>query len=490
MSYTQNGIGEITKGNYKNAFSILEKGFFEEGETSAGCYLAQMYYDERITPRTEESNAAAMLLWYVTADEVASSKHKLGVSLFSLPGKAKNIGLDYIKEAAKKEYPVSFCVLGVLAYHDNDFATAIDYFSKYQNIENDKKALLMYAESCCKIDIPDYKKAEELYTLCAEKYKDSDAYLKLSKYYSTPRVYDGKKRFAYAEKAAELGDVDAAKDVGVAYFVGNEFIKENPIKNLDKAYKFLDYAYKKKNGEAAAYLGDMYSQGLIVQKDEKKALELYDDAINLGYVQGYDKKGMYYYFSRNYHDAYINFKKLNYDESNIYSSMMFECAYNLYSNVPEKENELVKIAINCQNYGGNVPDTAHLVLGKAYYDGKYLIRDFDMAVFHLKNCVSHLEANYIIGKLAAYGAIESITPAESEAYLLVAANAGVGDAMLVLGKLYKQWQQASKAVSMLMKAYSKGVKEAAREISEMYLNGDVTGRKDKKKAKEWSEKAK
>lgn len=490
MSYTQNGISEITKGNYKNAFSILEKGFFEEGETSAGCYLAQMYYDERITPRTAESQAAAMLLWYVTAGEVASSKHKLGVSLFSFSGKAKTVGLNYIKSAAEKEYPVSFCVLGVLAYHEGSYATAIDYFSKYQNIENDKKALLMYAESHCKTDIPDYKKAEELYTLCAEKYKDVAVFLELSKYYSSPRVYDGKKRLMYAEKAAELGAVDAAKEVGIAYLIGNEFIKDNPDKNLDKAYKFLEYAYKKKSGEAAACLGDMYLHGQVVQKNEKKALELYDESIMLGYTEGYDKKGMFYYFFQNYKDAYLNLKKLNYDKANFYSSIMFECAYNLYNNVSSKENELIKIAINCMKYGKNVPEEAYLVIGKAHFHGEYLAEDFNMAAYYLKQCLSYSEANYLIGKMAAYGVIDEITPAESESYLLTASNAGIADAMLVLGKLYKQWQLASKAISMLMKAYSNGVKEAAQEISEMYLNGDVTGRKDKKKAKEWSEKAK
>lgn len=490
MNYTQNGISEITKGNYKNAFSVLEKGFFEEGETTAGCYLAQMYYDERITQRTEESLAQAMLLWCVTADEIPSSKHKLGVSLFSLSSNAKKAGLEYIKDAAKKEYPISFCVLGVLSYHEGDYDMAIKYFSKYPNIENDKKALLMYAESYRKKDVPDLKKAEELYNVCAEKYQDLTVYLKMVEYYSMSAVYDAKKKLFYSEKAAELGDADMSRNVGIAYFVGNEFNKENPSKNLEKAYNFLNYAYKKKDGVAASYLGDMFMYGYYVKRDENKALALYDEAIKWGNDEGYNRKGMYYYFRHDYQEAYFCFKKLNYNEANLYSPMMFECAYKIYQNNSDKEDELIKIAINCEKYGSNVPETARLILGKAYFDGEYLAEDFKMAAYYLKQCLSYPEANYLIGKMAAYGVIDEITQAESEPYLLTASNAGIADAMLVLGKLYKQWQLASKAISMLMKAYSNGAKEAAQEISEMYLNGDVTGRKDKKKAKEWSEKAK
>ena len=279
MNYTQNGVNEITKGNYKHAFSILEKGFFEEGETTAGCYLAQMYYDERITPRTTESLVSAMLLWYITSNEVPSSSHKLGVSLFPMSSKAKEVGLEYIKAAAKKEYPFSFCVLGVLAYNNEEYEKALCNFSKYLQINDDKKALLMYADSCCKIKTPDFEKAEQLYSICAEKFNDASAYLKLSEIYSTPSFFDRTKSFKFAEKAAELGSVEAARTVGVSYLIGNEIIKTNPNKDLAKAYKFLNYACENDDGEAAAYLGDIYFVGDFVQKDHTKALELYDKSI-------------------------------------------------------------------------------------------------------------------------------------------------------------------------------------------------------------------
>ena len=85
--------------------------------------------------------------------------------------------------------------------------------------------------------------------------------------------------------------------------------------------------------------------------------------------------------------------------------------------------------------------------------------------------------------------IDGMEPADAEPYLLTASNAGIVDAMYTLGRLYRVWSLDTKAVNMLTKAYNAGCKEAAAEISEMYLNGDVTGRCDKKKAAEWEAKA-
>ena len=65
MNYTENGIKAIQGGNFSDAFNLLKTGFFENGEEKAGCYLAQMYYDTKITPRTEKSLLEAMLLWCI-----------------------------------------------------------------------------------------------------------------------------------------------------------------------------------------------------------------------------------------------------------------------------------------------------------------------------------------------------------------------------------------------------------------------------------------
>ena len=489
MSYTVNGIEEIKKGNYENAFSILNKAYFEQGETQAACYLAQMYYDERITKRTNESLASAMLLWYVTREQVPSSAHKLGVSLFSVSEQAKATGLEHIKSAAQRDYPVSFCVLGVLAYHSGDYAQATEYFSKYTGIEKDKKALLMYADALCKKNNPDITKAEQIYTICAEEYADSSAYRELSEIYLTPQFLNHKKSFEFMSKAAELGDIQAAEKVGLAYYMGNEFNPNNPPKDYAKAYKYLTVARKNNMGEATAFLGEMYAYGNYVQVDEAKAMQLYDDSIRLGYTNAYNLKGMAC-LTDDKKMAYECLKKAYEKGDKNYVSFLFMCAYDLYADDMEKKKELFLYALECAKKGVNLSESMHLVLGNAFYEGVFVDQDINLAVSHLQKCIDNPQACYIVGKMAAYGQVSAITPAQSESYLLNATSAGISDAMLTLGKLYNEWDLAAKAVNMLMKAYSKGEKEAALIISDMYLNGDVTGRKDKKKAAEWKAKGK
>ena len=47
----------------------------------------------------------------------------------------------------------------------------------------------------------------------------------------------------------------------------------------------------------------------------------------------------------------------------------------------------------------------------------------------------------------------------------------------------------NKEKKLYMQLYSFGYNKVANVISDMYLKGQVTGKKDKKKAQEWAEKA-
>lgn len=490
MKYTKSGIKSITEGDFETAFSLLEKGYFEMGETQSGCYLAQMYYDERITPRTEDSLMKSMLLWHMTKNQVPSSRHKLGVTLFSsLNSVAKNKGLQLIKSAADENYPVSFCVLGVLAYHNGNYDDAVNYFSKYTGINKDKKAMLMYAESLTQKNTPDISLAEKIYSLCAEQFNDDTAYLKLSEIYTTPEFKDATKSFLYLTKAADLGNIDAMDEVGRRYFIGNQILKDYPNQNYELAYKYLSQAYKHGNANAASCLGSMYAFGNYVDKDINKAIALYDEAQANG-VDTYNLKGNLYYMSYQYDLAFECFKSAYDKGDKSLLSLFFDVAYSLFSQADDMQEYLVRLALDCENQGYSSNDIA-LMLGRAYfYENNVVYQDLVKAENYLRQCSNVPEASYIIGKIAAYGESNYLEPEDAESYLITASNAGIVDAMLVLGKLYHLWHLNGKAVNMLMKAYNNGCKEAAQEISEMYRNGDVTGRKDKKKAAEWEAKAK
>lgn len=490
MKYTENGVKAITEGDFETAFSLLEKGYFEMGETQSGCYLAQMYYDERITQRTDDSLMKSMLLWHMTKNQIPSSRHKLGVTLFSSSNSAaKNKGLQLIKSAADEDYPVSFCVLGVLAYHSGNYDNAVNYFSKYTSINNDKKAMLMYAQSLMQKNNPDISLAEKVYSLCAEQFNDDTAYLKLSEIYSTPEYKDTAKSILYLTKAADLGNTDAMEEVGCRYFIGNQIIKDYPEQNYELAYKYLSQAYKNGKARAASGLGSMYAFGNYVDKDISKAITLYDEAQANG-VDTYNLKGNLYYINGK-SDLAFECYKAAYDKGDkSLLSIFFDVAYSLFSQTDDMQEYLVKLALDCENQG-YLSNNVSLILGRLYfYENNFVNQDLVKAENYLRQCSNEPEASYIIGKIAAYGESNYLEPKDAESYLITASNAGFVDAMFTLGKLYHLWQLNGKAVNMLMKAYNNGCKEAAQEISEMYKNGDVTGRKDKKKAAEWEAKAK
>ena len=230
MNYTENGIKAIQSRDYKKAFSLLEEGYFDKGETKAGCYLAQMYYDERITPRTEEALLEAMLLWEMTKDEVPSSMHKLGVTLFgSKNSQVKSVGLSYITEASKRDYPVSFCVLGVLAYHKKEYARAVECFKRYTGIEKDEKALWMYCDALARPEVNDMPTAIQYLKIYVRKWERADAYYLLGKMMLEDTNESIEDALKMLKKAAEMEHEEAIGLLCVTLYYGIENRMERDI---------------------------------------------------------------------------------------------------------------------------------------------------------------------------------------------------------------------------------------------------------------------
>ena len=208
MNYLESGINSIKSKKYDEAFSLLEKGFFENGEVKAGAYLSMMYNDTKITPRTDEALITSMLLWYATKDEIPSSVHKLGVTLYGNKSSqaARTAGLNMIYEGADRGYTVSYCVLGVLEYAKKNYEKAISYFEKYDNLINDKKACGMYVASHKDFSKDISKQAWTIFAEYANRYADdiwanSDAYkLLFEKDCAYPSVMPLERQIEFAER--------------------------------------------------------------------------------------------------------------------------------------------------------------------------------------------------------------------------------------------------------------------------------------------------
>lgn len=502
MNYTENGIKAIQSRDYKKAFELLEEGYFDKGETKAGCYLAQMYYDERITPRTEEALLEAMLLWEMTKDEVPSSMHKLGVTLFgSKNNQVKSVGLSHITEASKRDYPVSFCVLGVLAYHKKEYVRAVECFKRYTGIEKDEKALWMYCDALTKLDTPDDVTAIKYLKVYVQKFERAEAYYMLGKLMlkDTNEFVDDALKML--KKAAEMEHEEAIGLLCVTLYYG---IENRMERDIASSQPYLLKAIANGYPESLKIAAEVTFYGNTEKKEEDNelALSYAHRALEAG-VDCHEILGRIYMNMGRYAESAEHLKVL-YDRQDfsIYEQY-FIVKYALYK---EKHPlfelsiehgfdledggyaELYSIAGMCDVLGKDDNPYLSYIVGSCqalYLDGDDTKKKGVQRL--LNNCTNIPAAVFIVASVGAQ--LEILSEERLMELGQTAADMGCIDAMRVMGGIYRNMGMYTKSVDLYMKLYSLGYKETANIISDMYLKGQVTGKKDKKKAKEWADKA-
>ena len=80
----------------------------------------------------------------------------------------------------------------------------------------------------------------------------------------------------YYELAASMGNSIAMCNLGYMYMYGRGIAKDESI-----ALAFFTISAKKGNIEATYKLGNLYYDGKVVEKDQNKAIELYEEALQL-----------------------------------------------------------------------------------------------------------------------------------------------------------------------------------------------------------------
>jgi len=103
-----------------------------------------------------------------------------------------------------------------------------------------------------------------------------------------------KDSFYWYEKSAKQGNADAQSELGYIYILGNSFVKPNP----DESFKWFEKSAAQNNIYSINALGTSYEYGAGVKADEKKSLEHYKKAADLGHsnAQVYYAD---YYFKKN-----------------------------------------------------------------------------------------------------------------------------------------------------------------------------------------------
>lgn len=501
MNYLSEGIGKLKKREFDAAFSCLTKGYFSCADNECACYLAQMFFDTQITTRTKEALMKSMLLWTITASHgKLSSLHKLGIAYqHSDDETVKEAGLEMIKKAYDGKYPLSSCVLGVMNYKKGKYDIACDYFENYQNIRNDKDAYYLYA--CCLLDksTPDVHNGIRILDFCVQSNHDPRAARRLYDFYNAGgKNHDEAKALSYKKLQGDFGDKHAYEDLGVYYYVNNDY--SSAVDYFKKAMPdLLDISY--------VMLGKMFIDDRIknlelAEKYTKIALDMMTDPMpeafllagKIACMNDNTQEGLDYLLKAercggpDYHDA-IPYLMVCYT-------------------VQKDYNNAFKYIKRSEKYFGEIPQGLFqelLVMGDAYHLGVYGAEKNDsLAIKYYKRVETDFDAKSKNDSLEqidfsyAYRAYNSLgdiyfqndaTLADALYYYSEFAEVGVEEAMVKAAKVCVRMGKIIDAVDYLTKAYGKGSKEAALCLSNLYLEGRVTGRKNKKMAKQWIQKA-
>ena len=100
-----------------------------------------------------------------------------------------------------------------------------------------------------------------------------------------------KDSFYWYEKSAKQGNADAQSELGYIYILGNSFVKPNP----EESFKWFEKSAAQNNIYSINSLGTSYEYGAGVKMDEKKSLEYYKKAADLGHSNAQVSYADYYF---------------------------------------------------------------------------------------------------------------------------------------------------------------------------------------------------
>lgn len=291
---------------------------------------------------------------------------------------------------------------------------------------------------------------------------------------------DAKKSFEWYLKAAEQGIADAQYQVALAYGSGKGVTKDEKValKWLEKAgnnnqidaiknmctYLHEQYGenpnsmcvtwYEKGAAvgfaSAQVWLGDCYRLGNGRTESVRTALSWYEKAAEQGAKQGIYWAGM-----------------LGLNQKPNTKAVQW----------------LTEVAVE-----GNTE--AQYVLGKAYYEGKYITQDVDKAFSFLQSAAytNHVGANYLLGQCYYFGKGVSANVEKAFAYFQTAANQGYVSAQYMVGLIFENHGDTYHAFSWYRKAAAQGQVDAAYKVGMFYRKG-IQVSQNVGEAEKWFEKA-
>ena len=326
-------IGEGIPINHEKAFEYYQKA--AEANNPDAFYLLGTFYGKGEGVEQDFEKAFTYFQKAVNLN-VPVAFNSLGLCYYNGKGVSQNFkkAFEYYQKAADLKVPEAIYNLG-LCYHEGkgtkqDFKAAFSCMQAASESNNPLawSFLGYYYGNGIGVD-KNSAKAFEFFKKASE-HNDPNAMYNLGYYYSKDDCVE-KDLFAaldYYEKAYQRGIEKALINIGEIYIEQKEF---------GKAKEKFNEALKSASPEIASYgkygLGLLHLEGLGVERDFEKAVELFEESGKGGYSFAYSKLGLIYSSEsisgeeKNLNTAaryYLKDKKF-FDEQNMYLLMKESC---------------------------------------------------------------------------------------------------------------------------------------------------------------------
>lgn len=492
MDMIQKGIEKLKSGEFEAAAGIFANSFFADGNIRAGCYLAQIFYDRNISPKDSVHDAMAMILWQITALQgQASSMHRLGIAYQkSNSVSVKQKGVDYLKSAYDSGHESSAIVLGLISYMQNDYTNACSYFSKATALEKDKTAFYAFAESLIKKPNPDIRKGIEMLHISALEHHDVNASNLLCRLYTgkiTPEVRENKQEMTrYLKLSANLNDPEACEKYGIELFCESGS-REGHV----QALSYLEKAANTLSVDGYLTIALIYWEDL---GNESKAEYAFSQALHMdpNNASVNYKAGCFYYSIEQYDKAITYLEAALNIGNNDAAEILLE-AYQRKNYIDKAINLAIYMEKNNLSPHNGSTNFDYLI-GTLYVLGDCgFPADLSLGVDHLLRAAEsgNVDAMNALGEVyICSDSIGKLNKNSVEQFLLSAYKSGSSHAAFLLGEYYIKQYQAVQSVQWLMLAYNEfGNKDAASMLADLYEQGYINGKKDKKNARLWRTRA-
>ena len=271
------------------------------------------------------------------------------------------------------------------------------------------------------------------------------AYLALERY---------EKAFKWYEKAAELGDKDAQRDLGTLYYDGIGVERD-----YSKAFKWMKKSAEGEDGDpqAQSFLGAYYAEGTGTDYNTEEAIKWFKKAAELGEPKSQINLGLMY--------------------------------KNGTLNGTPKEKDPEKALFWIEKAVGQGDSDAQAILGSWYYEGTVVKQDYDEAfkLFEKAAEQGSAEARLYLGIMFINGEGTNINVEKGCRLVIEAAEQGNAEAQFFLAQWYYDGMieggSKSDAVEWFRKAAEQGWVKAQSFLGAIYLTDESI--RDYEEAYKW-----